>query len=104
MGGELSALRPGSPCMISGVFRLTMPLSPKSGLGFPVLAFSEYILPSLEPKTICDGVFASPGQYSTPRVEGLPVGSGKDQISFPVAGSRATTREYGVVRYITPDR
>ena len=53
MGGELSALRPGSPCMISGVFRLTMPLSPKPSLGLPVFAFSEYSLPSLEPKTIC---------------------------------------------------
>src|SRR3954451_8785069 len=47
IGGELSALRPGSPCIISGVFRLTMPLSPNASLGFPVFAFSEYNLPSL---------------------------------------------------------
>src|SRR6267154_2903774 len=39
IGGELKALRPGSPCMISGVFIVTMPLSPKASLGFPVLAF-----------------------------------------------------------------
>src|SRR5207248_1995451 len=100
--GELSALRPGSPCMISGVFRLTTPLSPKASLGFPVLAFSEYNLPSLEPKTICGWTFASPAQYSTPRVAGLPAGSCHDQISFPVVGSRATMREYGEARYMVP--
>src|SRR6476661_6015603 len=42
IGGELRALRPGSPCMISGVFRLTIPLSPNSLLGLPVLASREY--------------------------------------------------------------
>src|SRR5439155_17192222 len=41
VGGELRALRPGSPCMMSGVFMLTMPLSPKASLSFPVLAISE---------------------------------------------------------------
>src|SRR5580692_3488896 len=75
IGGELSPLRPGSPCMISGVFRLTMPLSPKASLGFPVLASTEYNLPSLEPKTICAGVRPSPDQYSIPRVEGTLEGS-----------------------------
>src|SRR5687767_13316798 len=74
IGGELIALRPGA-CIISGVFRLTTPLSPKAALGFPVFASSEYILPSLEPKTICAGVLVSPGQYSTPRVAGTPLGS-----------------------------
>ena len=92
MGGELRPLRPGSPCRISGVFRLTMPLSPKASLGLPVFASSEYSLPSLEPKTICGGVCASPGQYSTPRVDGLPDGSRNAQISLPVVGSSATTR------------
>jgi hypothetical protein len=53
--------------MISGVFMLTTPLSPKASLGFPVFASSEYNLPSLEPKTTWGGVRASPGQYSTPR-------------------------------------
>src|ERR1700679_3226357 len=96
MGGELSPLRPGSPCIISGVFMLTMPLSPKASLGFPVFASSEYNLPSLEPKTIWGGVRASPGQYSTPRVAGELDGSWKAQISVPVVGSTATTREYGV--------
>ena len=52
-----------------------MPLSPNASLGFPVFASSEYSLPSLEPNTICGGVCASPGQYSTPRVDGLPDGS-----------------------------
>ena len=45
-------------------------------------------------------VCASPGQYSTPRVDGLPAGSWKFHISLPVVGSSATTRPYGVVRYI----
>src|SRR5437588_33803 len=102
MGGEVSALRPGSPCMMSAVFMFTMPLSPKASLGLPVLAFTEYSLPSLDPKTICGGVFESPDQYSTPRVEGFPAGSWKNQISLPVAGSRATTREYGVDTYMIP--
>ena len=102
IGGEVSPLRPGSPCMISGVFRLTMPLSPKASFGFPVFAFSEYNLPSEEPNTTCGGVCPSPGQYSTPRVEAPPDGSVNAHISFPVAGSTATTREYGVERYIVP--
>src|SRR5689334_6457571 len=49
MGGPVMAFRPGA-CMISGVLILTIPLSPKDWLGLPVLAFSEYSLPSLEPK------------------------------------------------------
>src|SRR5580700_6382352 len=102
IGGEVSPLRPGSPCMISGVFMLTTPLSPNASLGFPVFASTEYNLPSLEPKTICAGVRASPGQYSMPRVEGALEGSWKAQISFPVVGSTATTREYGVDIYIVP--
>src|SRR5579862_2993861 len=102
MGGEVNPFRPGRPCMISGVFRLTTPLSPKDSLGLPVFAFSEYNLPSEEPKTICGGVCASPAQYSTPRVEGAPEGSWKAQISLPVVGSKATTREYGVDRYMVP--
>ena len=72
IGGELRPLRPGSPCRISGVFRSTMPLSPNAAFGSPVFASSEYSLPSLDPKTICAGVCASPGQYSTPRVDGFP--------------------------------
>ena len=53
-----------------------MPLSPNAAFGLPVFASSEYSLPSLEPNTICGGVCPSPGQYSTPRVEGLPDGRG----------------------------
>ena len=56
----------------------------------------------LVPKTICGGVWASPGQYSTPRVEALPDGSWNAQTSLPVVGSSATTRLYGVLMYITP--
>src|ERR1700678_3674678 len=82
VGGELSPLRPGSPCMISGVFMLTTPLSPKASLGFPVFASSEYNLPSLEPKTTWGGVRPSPVQYSTPRVAGELDGSLNAQISF----------------------
>jgi hypothetical protein len=67
-------LRPGRPFRISGVLRLTIPLSPNAGLGSPVFAFTEYRLPSFDPNTICAGVRASPGQYSTPRVEGFPDG------------------------------
>src|SRR3954451_8641379 len=33
VGGELSPLRPDRPCISSGVFRLTTPLSPKPLLG-----------------------------------------------------------------------
>ncbi len=66
------------------------------------MALSEYSLASLVPNTICGGVPASPGQYSTPRVEGLPEGSWNAQISFPVAASIATTREYGVEMYMSP--
>ena len=73
-GRRLSPFRPGIPCVISGVFRSTMPLSPKASLSLPVLALTEYSLPSLEPKTICGAVCESPGQYSTPRVEGELVG------------------------------
>src|SRR5262245_50533510 len=87
---------------MSGVFMLTMPLSPNSWLGLPVLASREYNLPSLEPKTICGVVLASPAQYSTPRVEGPPAGSWYVQISLPLVGSMATTREYGVDKYMTP--
>jgi hypothetical protein len=47
-------------------------------------------------------VRASPGQYSTPRVEGFPDGSLNAQISLPVAGSSATTRLYGVAMNIVP--
>src|SRR5277367_1493683 len=79
-----------------------MPLSPKASFGFPVWASTEYSLPSLEPKTTCAAVLPSPAQYSTPRVDGLPEGSLKAQSSFPVVGSTATTREYGVERYMIP--
>ena len=41
IGGEVRALRPGSPCMMASVFRLTTPLSPNAGFGFPVFASSE---------------------------------------------------------------
>ena len=46
----------------------------------------------------------SPGQYSTPRVEGLPASRGtwKTHVSLPVVGSSATTRPYGEEMYITP--
>src|SRR5580704_7482615 len=102
MGGELNPSRPGSPRRISGVFRLTTPRSPKASFGLPVFASSEYNLPSLEPKTICGEVRVSPGQYSTPRVDGPPEGRGNAHTSLPVVGSTATTREYGVERYIVP--
>src|SRR5215212_1002401 len=95
-GGELRPSRPGRPCRISGVLRLTTPLSPKVPLGSPVFASIEYRFPSFDPKTICGGVFASPAQYSTPLVDGLPDGRRNDQISLPVAASTATTRAYGV--------
>src|SRR5207244_1736450 len=88
--------------MIASVFRLTMPLSPKAGFGFPDLASNEYSFPSADPNTTCAGVVPSPLQNSSPRVEGLPDGSGYDQISLPVTGSTAATREYGVVMYIRP--
>src|SRR5258707_11770071 len=101
-GGELSPSLPGSPCRISGVSRSTIPLAPKASLGLPVFASSEYNLPSFEPKTICGGVCASPGQYSTPLVEGFPEGSRYAQSSSPVAESTAATRLYGVARYIVP--
>ena len=52
-----------------------MPLSPNASLGLPVFASSEYSFASFEPNTICGGVCASPGQYSTPRVDGFPDGS-----------------------------
>src|ERR1700693_552648 len=100
MGGDVRAFRPGSPRIMASVFRLTTPLSPKAAFGFPVFASSEYSFPSLDPKTTCAGVFSSPAQYSSPRVEGFPDGSGCDQNSFPVTGSSATTREYGVVIYM----
>src|SRR5437763_6823842 len=102
MGGELRPSRPGSPRRISGVLRLTTPLSPNVPPGSPVFASSEYNLPSFDPKPICGLVCASPGQYSTPRVDGLPDGSLNDQISAPVLESSATTREYGVVMNIVP--
>src|SRR5262245_30513347 len=102
IGGELSPSRPGSPRRISGVFRLTTPLAPNPPDGSPVFASSEYSLPSVDPKTTCGGVCASPGQYSTPRVEGFPDGSLNAQISLPVVGSSATTRAYGVAMYIVP--
>src|SRR6185295_4133022 len=38
----------------------------------------------------------------TPRDEGAPAVTGNAQISFPVIGSTATTRPYGVDRYIVP--
>ena len=41
-------------------------------------------------------------KISNPRVDGLPDGSLYDQISLPVTGSTAATREYGVVMYIKP--
>src|SRR5258708_30637591 len=99
MGGELRPLLTGSPCMISGVLNSTIPLPPNASLGFPVFASNEYNLPSDEPKTICGGVCASPGQYSTPRVEGFPDGSRNAQISLPVVASPATTRSDRVPRY-----
>src|SRR5262245_6105567 len=92
IGGELSPLRPGRPRRISGVSRFTMPFSPNFSLGVPVFASSEYSFASLEPKTICGGVVPSPGQYSTPRVDGFPEGSWKAQISLPLVGWIATTR------------
>ena len=85
-------MRPGNPRRISGVLRLTTPFSPNASLGAPVLAFSEYSLASLVPNTICGGVLPSPGQYSTPRIDGLPEGSWNAQTSFPVVASSATTR------------
>src|SRR6185369_12601720 len=81
VGGELSALRPGA-CMMSGVFILTTPLSPNASLSLPVLAFTEYSLPLLEPNTTCAGVCESPVQYSRPRVDGLPAGIWNDQTSL----------------------
>ena len=75
MGGELRPSLPGQAVHDLRRVRLTMPLSPNAAFGLPVLASSEYSLPSLDPKTICAGVCASPGQYSTPRVDGLPDGS-----------------------------
>src|SRR5260221_4273153 len=102
MGGELNPLLPGSPCRISGVSSSTTPRVPKASLSVPVFASSEYNLASLEPKTICGGVCASPGQYSTPRVDGLPEGSRKAQTSLPVVESTATTPEYGLATYIVP--
>ena len=62
----------------------------------PVAASIEYSFASLVPKTICAGVVASPGQYSRPRVDGLPEGSWNAHFSLPDVGSSATTRAYGV--------
>ena len=61
IGGELRPLLPGRPCRISGVFRLTMPLSPKASFGSPVFASSENSRPSPVPKTICGGVLRVAG-------------------------------------------
>src|SRR5690349_6577869 len=102
VGGELSPLLPGSPCRMSGVFRSTLPWSPNATLGSPVFAVSENNRPPPVPHTTCGGVCASPGQYSTPRVEALPDGTRKFQTSLPVVESSATTRPYGVVMYIRP--
>src|SRR3954447_10407836 len=104
MGGDERPLRPGSPRIIASVFRLITPLSPNCGFGLPVLASIEYSFPSPVPKTICAGVFPSPPQNSTPRVDGFPDGNWKAQSSCPVTGSTATTREYGVAMYMTPLR
>src|SRR5215469_6936291 len=92
IGGALKPLRPGIPRMISGVFRLRTPLSPKALFGLPVLASTEYNLPSPEPNTTCGGVLESPAQYSMPRVETELEGRRNAQSSFPVVGSSATTR------------
>src|SRR3954471_8586186 len=102
IGGELRPSLPGRPCMISGVLRSTTPFAPNLSLSSPVTASTEYSLPSEDPNTICGGVCLSPTKYSTPRVDGLPDGSGNAHFSLPVAGSSATTRPYGVETYITP--
>jgi hypothetical protein len=93
IGGEPMPLVPGSPRRISGVSIWMTPRSPNASFGLPVLASSEYILPSFDPNTICGGVWPSPGQYSTPRVAGFPEGSWNAQRSWPVVGSTATTRK-----------
>src|SRR5262249_58331760 len=93
---------PGCPRGPPGVLNCPPRFVPNPPLGSPVLASSEYSLPSFEPKTICGAVCASPGQYSTPRVDGFPDGSLKIQSSLPVVGSSATTREYGVAMNIVP--
>src|SRR5262249_52486674 len=68
----------------------------------PDFALSENNRPPPVPNTTCGGVWASPGQYSTPRVEAFPDGTLKLQASLPVVESSATTRPYGVVMYIRP--
>src|SRR5687767_13785445 len=92
VGGELRGLFPGIPRRFSGVFRVITPWSPNASFGSPVFAWSENRRPSLEPKTICGGVFASPAQYSTPRDAGTLDGTWNTHISLPVLESRATTR------------
>src|SRR5579872_6176189 len=54
-----------------GIPRSTSPSLPKPGSIFPVFAFSAIIfLPTVE--RIRAGLFASPGQYATPRRDGAP--------------------------------
>src|ERR1051326_2748924 len=91
MGGE----EPPPPPAPSAV---TLPLVPKLGLGWPLLALTD-TSPPPSPQMICGGVFLSPGQYSRPRVDPWP---STLQISLPVVASNATTLRYGVGRYITP--
>ena len=60
---------------VGALSRLTKPLSPNRVFRAPVFASSVKSLELVVPTTSSGGVVASPGKYSTPRVDGLPVGS-----------------------------
>src|SRR5688500_7590710 len=82
VGGEASELLPDKPRRFSSVFRLMLPPSPNAGLGVPDFASMEKSRPLLVPNTSCGGVFASPGQYSTPRDVGELFGTWKTHTSL----------------------
>src|SRR4051812_29943582 len=78
----------------------TSPLVPKPEAGSPVSALSATSFFRLV-KMIRGDVFASPGQYVTPRNEARPSFNSCVQISLPVSGSSATTRP-PTGMYMTP--
>src|ERR1041384_1257934 len=93
--------RPRGNFSATPFFRLTRPLSPNVLVSLPVLAFSVKRNPFMVPATICAGKDSSPGQYAIPRPDG-EYSDSYSQTFFPVSGSRATIRPYGLDRKNRP--